>query len=237
MGREGSWRESLRHVATFAHVSLDRLMFVCDKTGDFQVERHGTEHLIEATREGKGAILLGAHMGSFEAMHAYSRDSKVPINIVVDEGNSALMQGVLNRLSPDRKLRLISLAGGTAHAVLTIRERLGAGEFVAILADRVPKGGPSVDVDFMGAPAAFPVGPLVVASLCRCPVFLVVGLYRGGRDYELHCEPFADAVVLPRGDREPALARYVAQYAQRLEHYMAKAPYNWFNFYAFWRRP
>lgn len=55
-----------------------------------------------------------------------------------------------------------------------------------------------------------------------------------GPGYDLYCEPFAERVTLPRGDRQGALAEHVRRYAERLEHYVRKAPDNWFNFYDFW---
>ena len=50
-------------------------------------------------------------------------------------------------------------------------------------------------------------------------------------------EPFAERVAIPRGQRGPALDALLTRYAQRLEHYVRVAPYNWFNFHDFWARP
>ena len=67
------------------------------------------------------------------------------------------------------------------------------------------------------------------------------GLYRGGRRYDLHFEPFLDPAVEwpppPRGARAGWLRQQVAGYARRLEHHARMAPRNWFNFYDFWKTP
>jgi predicted LPLAT superfamily acyltransferase len=52
-----------------------------------------------------------------------------------------------------------------------------------------------------------------------------------------HCEPLAEQIELPRGQRDEALRGYVALYARRLEHYARQAPDNWFNFHDFWSAP
>ena len=60
----------------------------------------------------------------------------------------------------------------------------------------------------------------------------------GGADFRpapagklvLHCEPFADPLRLPRGERQQALQDTVDRYAQRLEHYALMSPLDWFNF-------
>jgi predicted LPLAT superfamily acyltransferase len=72
--------------------------------------------------------------------------------------------------------------------------------------------------------------------MLKCPVYLTFGLYRDPDTYELHCEPFADRIELPRKERQAALARYAQKYAERLESYVKRAPDNWFNFYDFWRK-
>ena len=60
----------------------------------------------------------------------------------------------------------------------------------------------------------------------------------GGADFALcqqgkltlHCEPFADPLLLPRGERQQALQQTVDRYAERLEHYALLSPLDWFNF-------
>ena len=54
------------------------------------------------------------------------------------------------------------------------------------------------------------------------------------RRYLLRFEPFAEAIDLPRGEREAALRTWLARYADRLGGVCRAHPYNWFNFYDFW---
>ena len=56
----------------------------------------------------------------------------------------------------------------------------------------------------MGQPAPFPQGPFILASILRCPVVLIFALRQQGK-LVLHCEPFADPLLLPRGERQQAL--------------------------------
>ncbi len=64
---------------------------------------------------------------------------------------------------------------------------------------------------------------------------LCFGIYLGGNRYRLIFEPFSDRIEIPRQNRGPALNAVISRYAQRLEHYVRLAPYNWFNFYDFWQ--
>lgn len=224
-----------RHILTFAEVTLDRLLFVAGRFSRIRIHTNGHEHLAALRREGRGAILLGAHLGSFEAMRAAGEDEDLRINAVGYFENAERINGVLERLNPNANARLISLREDRASFMLQIKDAVDRGEMVAFLGDRTLPGSRTVTVRFMGGRAELPAGIFSIASVLRCPVYLVFGLYHPPRRYELYCEPFAEQVVLPRGDRERALAEYAQRYADALERYVRKAPYNWFNFFDFWR--
>jgi predicted LPLAT superfamily acyltransferase len=120
--------------------------------------------------------------------------------------------------------------------VVEARECIERGEVIAVLADRVPPGESSrvSPVEFLGATAALPHGPMRLAALLGCPVLLMTGLRTASGGYEVHVERFADPVLLPRARRNEALSEYCQDYADRLARYCVRAPYQWFNFYDFW---
>jgi predicted LPLAT superfamily acyltransferase len=90
---------------------------------------------------------------------------------------------------------------------------------------------------FLGADAAFPAGPWLLAHTLRCPVYFVAGVYTRPNHYALHFEFLADEVRLDRHERAAALTRYSQTYASMLETYARSAPMNWFNFFDFWSQP
>ena len=223
-----------RHFTSFAEVALDRLLLAAGKTELFEVTSNGREYLEQLTREKRGALLLGAHLGSFEAMRLGATTQSLPINMVVNFSNAQHMQSVVDQLDANNQTRFISVAGSPLDFVLRIRECIERGEMVAILADRVGPDARETRANFLGASARFASGPFILAAALRCPVYLTFGLYRGDNRYDLYCEPFAEAIELPRKAREQALADTVQRYADRLAAYVHKAPFNWFNFYDFW---
>jgi predicted LPLAT superfamily acyltransferase len=232
------------HILRFAQCTLDRLFFVQGKVGLFEVHSHGEEHLTALLDRGRGALLLGAHLGSFEAMQRMADARRIPINVVGFFRNARLLAAVLERLNPEANARLIEVERGregeNVDFVLKIRERIERGELVALLADRTWPGDPGARVDFLGGTARFPTGPYRLAAALGCPVLLAFGLHTPPNRYDLYCEPFADRIVLPSRarrrapERDAALAGLAQRFAGRLERYCRLAPDNWFNFYDFW---
>jgi predicted LPLAT superfamily acyltransferase len=223
-----------RHILTFAQCSLDRIFFASGETESFEISRNGSHHLEQALQHRRGAILLGAHLGSFEVMRAISRNVNFPINIVAHFENARRITAFLQAVAPDFRGRVIEIDPSAPHFMLAVKERVEAGELVAILGDRTGLGETSVEATFLGSKARFPAGPFLLASVLQCPVLLTFGLYHPPRRYALYCEPFADRLELPRAHRKQALRDYVQQYASRLEYYCRLAPLNWFNFFRFW---
>ena len=239
-GRAPTTAEIYRQFLRYAQTTIDAFFFVAGKTAPFRLRSHGNEHLTRLRDEKRGAILLGAHLGSFYAMRARGAERTLPLYAVVYTKHARRINEAFERLDPGRHATLLEMGEGVDFAI-KIREIVEQGGLVAILADRVPATsdkGParSVEVDFLGAKARFPTGPYLLASMLKCPVYLAFGLYRDPDGYDLFCEPFAERIDLPRGRREEALRAVVQQYADRVAHHARSAPDNWFNFYDFWER-
>ena len=246
VGKPSTFREVLRHLHHFAQVASDRLLFMTGNWKSLEIEHHGHEYIDEAVASGKGAILLGAHLGSFDAMRALAESYDVPMNVVADFSNAARVNRVIMALAPASKVRVISLAkegpgaedGSPVTTVLAIKGAIERGELVAILADRHDgKASRTIEARCFGQKSLFPTGPWVLAHALGCPVYFVAGLYSKPNRYDLYCEPFALQVKLARGKREESMQVFVSKYAERLEHFARLAPYNWFNFFDFWSEP
>jgi predicted LPLAT superfamily acyltransferase len=160
----------------------------------------------------------------------------MPLRVLLDKQKTPAMTELLEALAPEVGACVIDASQDGTSITLAIAEACQQGALVALLADRGRSHEALRHAPFLGHNAPFPVGPWLLAHSLKVPVVLCFGLYLGGRRYRLVFEPMADQVEIPRHQREPALDALIARYAQRLEHYVHVAPYNWFNFYDFWQQ-
>jgi predicted LPLAT superfamily acyltransferase len=155
--------------------------------------------------------------------------------VLVHTKHAQIFNRLLGQLDPKSQLNLMQVTEISPATAVLLSEKIGRGEFVAIAGDRIPvSSSPRVALaKFLGEMAPFPVGPYILASLLRCPVYLLFSL-RAGHASEIHFELFRESIRLPRKSRDAALAGLVGEYARRLEHFCLRAPLQWFNFYDFW---
>jgi len=235
LGREPRISDGFRHIHTFASTILDRVFLLNGRFNKFDVRVHLDDAAKGMIESKQGCILLGAHLGSFEITRAYADQiDGPPASVVMYEENARKLNSVLKAINPDLTQQVIAL--GKIDSMLKVEQALQRGEFIGILADRgLEQGGASVTCNFLGEPAKFPNGPLRMAYMLRSPVLLMVGAYRGGNRYDLYFEELMHMgkTDLPRNE---IIRQAQLRYVERIEYHCRNAPYNWFNFYDFWKR-
>ena len=235
LGRPVSSWNVLRHFHCFACTILDRLFLFSERFKRFDIRAHGLRDLDRTLEGGKGVLLFGSHLGSFDALRVLSLERpEVQVRIVIDVEHGQNLSQFLNALNPALAASIINAREAGPAAALAIKEALERNAIVALLADRGQPHNAMQNALFLGHPAPFPLSPWLLAAALKTPVMLAFGLYRGGNRYDLHFEPFADRLDVDRKRRAEMLAAILQRFSDRLAHYARLAPYNWFNFYDFW---
>jgi predicted LPLAT superfamily acyltransferase len=227
------WWDVFCHFHCFAATILDRLYLLRAEFARFDVTLHQKEIPRWQLERGKGCILLGSHLGSFEVLRALGvTQHGFPLKVLMDIEHNQNITRFLDAFNS--KIASTVIVPDRLDTLLKVKQSLDAGFFVGMLGDRVSSGDKTTQCQFLGAPATFPAGPILLAATLHCPVVLFFGLYRGGNRYEIYFEHFADEIILNRDHRSEDVQNWMQRYAGRLEHYARRAPYNWFNFYPFW---
>ena len=131
-----------------------------------RVSFDGLDRLDAALREGKGVILVGLHLGSWDVGAAYLAQCNYPMNAVVlaSHGNDGL-ERFMHTLRSEAGVGVISAQDGIWHAAEALRRN----EVLALLIDG-PAEGKSVPVEFLGGCVRFSAGPAALALRTKAVV-------------------------------------------------------------------
>ena len=236
LGRRAGFVEVYRHFHAFAATILDRVYLLQERYDQFDLQTSGIETMDEPLARGEGVLMIGAHVGSFEALRAHGRERGVRIAMIMYEDNARLVNATLAVLAPKATLHTIAL--GRVDAMLSLRHWLDSGGVAGLLGDRTLPVSSQRSRDhvlpFLGSPARFSDGPFRLAAMLRRRVVFMTGLYHGGNRYELRFVPLADFSQANGTNRDALIQEAIARYVAMLESLCREMPYNWFNFFDFW---
>ncbi len=247
LGREARVADGFRHVHCFASTILDRLYLLNDRFDLFDIEVVGSDVIRRAMQaatdpDGRqrrgGAFVIGAHLGSFEAVRAAGHgDRDLRVSMVMYEDNAQYLNEIFAAINPALDEAIIPL--GRVDSMLRVKRALDDGGLVGMLADRTlaEEVGTSAvrTTTLLGGQVTIPTGPFRMAAMLKRQVVFIVGIYRGGNRYEVRYEDLYDfSSEEAEADRATAIDTAIARYVARLERLCLDAPFNWFNFYDFW---
>jgi predicted LPLAT superfamily acyltransferase len=191
----------------------------------------GRAHFDRLVSEPGGAIILTAHMGSYDlGAHLFAQMSKRQIVMVrapeVDPETRRFEEAQLTgtAVKVDFSTRASELAIDLLHA-------LQRGEIIAIQGDRVTPGIATLPATLFGRKTTLPAGPFALSMAARVPVYPLFIVRLGRRRYRLMVgEPFD---VRRTRDRAEAFEAAVSRWTRELESAVRKGWFQWYSFEAF----
>jgi lauroyl/myristoyl acyltransferase len=199
------------------------------------VEIRGREHLEAALAGGKGAILCGAHFGSYDSSYALLHASGFPVTSIgrwqykytagLSSAERRFWDLVYRRVRRYRQRPNIEPWPGRFEVAALAAAALRANEVVTIAIDAPPLDSDrarAVEVAFLGRSAKLLPGVVTLARLTGAPV-LMCFLYRSA-DYR-HQVLEISAPVPMDGDVTTAFGRCVARVSAAIERSPAHWPY------------
>jgi len=190
------------------------------------VSMEGAHLLEEAKRNGKGAVLVGAHFGNWELM-GFRIACDYPLSFVVGRQQNTKVDDLLNSYRTAKNIKLIPIKVALRGVLQTLKNN----GFIAILADQDAHENGTF-VNFFGRPASTPKAPAAFALRTGCPIIFGSIIRQNGR-FVIHF----DAVPRPQpsGDEEKDIQNYTQAYTAILERYVRKYPDHWFWLHRRWK--
>jgi predicted LPLAT superfamily acyltransferase len=236
LGRRPGLGAVLRHIHEFAVSLYDRMLVFGGALDSMEILHDGSGKLFDLARTGRGALLLGAHVGSVDLLWLVSRKYDLRVNVAAFYGNATRINSFLESQLGEGRVRVIDLDPGSVRAAFEIKACIDRGEFVVILADRLAPGrtARTAETTFLGRTARFPLAPFLLAGVLECPVLFASCLCIGDGRYETLLRPLGDAGRVRREEREKRARELLERYVALLESTCMRLPYQWFNFFEFW---
>jgi predicted LPLAT superfamily acyltransferase len=235
-GPQPRWKRRwlvFKHFLSFGCALIDRTAILAGDTRYFSFSFDGEHHLREAVAEGRGVLLLTAHLGNWQAAGQLLSRLDVPVNVTGFDHETSEIRALLNQASQAR-FRLVPLTGSPTDGV-PLLAALRRGEVVAMLGDRVYESA-AARVSFLGSMASFPIGAYVLAAVAGAPLVHVFNLREPGGHYRCFGFP-PQRLQMPRYDqREAYLRDCAARFARDLEAILLRDPLQWYNYYPFWEQ-
>ena len=199
---------------------------------DFDFELIGMDGIEKIARADKGMVLLTAHVGNWQiALITLKKIGKKVFLVMRPEDNDALKKA-LNICGMDDMIQVISPEehlGG----VVPIMNALKDGHIVSFMGDR-PYGFDPIDIDFIGGKAGFPYGAFNIAAAADVPIMTLLVPRVGYKQYLVDVSNVIRCKYEGRHDKKGQLRVFVQQYADLLNGFVDKYPYQCFLFNNIW---
>lgn len=212
---------------------IDRAIIGIKGPGHMHIICNDHDLLLGLVREGRGLVLLTAHVGCWQAAMSALRVLNTPVSLLLhrEEGDVDLHYFEHSGgQAPFRVIDPLSYLGG----VLEMMEVLKRGEVLSIMGDRVLGDAKStIRAGFLGDPVRLPVSAYKLASVTGAPIAVLLSHKSGPDRYELTVD---DIIRVPHetGRPEEVFRPYAERFAGTLESYVQRYPYQFFNFYDMW---
>jgi KDO2-lipid IV(A) lauroyltransferase len=193
------------------------------------VRPEGKERIDKLLAEGKGAVVVTAHVSNWDMLAAASAVYGYSISAVTNE----LPSGRLNELviaSRERiGMKMIRLGAGSLRQIL---KALGRNELVALASD-LYSGDRGVRVPFFNRPAVFPAGPAAIALKTGAPI-LPVWIRR--QPNNLYIAEIEEPIEVSRtGDNARDIQVTTERIVRFFERIIRREPDQWLVFLPVWR--
>jgi len=198
------------------------------------VSRFGHERLVEAARQGTGAILLTAHVGNYELGGLFLRDFGASAAVAYVPDPSLVIESY--RAEARRRIGVEGIPVTTSpFAFVPLLRALRKGIFVAMQGDR-DVSGTGRTLPFFGQTASFPVGPFRLAAVAGVPIFPVFVLMEPDGRYRTLVEPPIRLGLAPGSRSEPderELSAAMERWVAILTSVIVENPEQWYLFTRF----
>lgn len=219
-------------------ILIDKIALLSgNDNGKISIVFEGHEKLVQVAKEGKGCLLISAHIGNTEIAGHKLNLLETPFHILVYENEATALKNFLDRVMSGRKISFIVMKENDLGFIIELKKAFDNNEFVVMLADRYRPGSPVLNHKFFGREAKFPKGPFILAAKFGVPVIYTYATKSGRFNYHFFAyDPIYKQKSGNWEDDEQYIHFLAQKYVHSLEETLRKYPNQWFNYFDFWAK-
>lgn len=196
---------------------------------------------------GKGALFIGSHLGNIELLRSLSSfgengvSRKISVTAIIELKSTEQFNRTLKEVNPNVDFQVIDPEKIGVNTIAELQEQIENGGLVVITGDRTSARSRSriIREKFLGKEADFPYGVFVLALLLKAPTYYVFGLRTKTASlrpkYHIFVEKSKVDFESPSSKRDEKIHALCKEFVVKLEKYCIQFPYQWYNFYNFWK--
>lgn len=218
------------------------------KFSKIQYQNDDITSILNLLKQGKGAMLITSHLGNMELLRSLSDYNEqlvgreVPVYVIMDMDINSNFSTTLKSVNPKVSFNVISSNEIGPDSIVTLMDAVDNGALVVIAGDRTSPytKEKNLRINFLGKEASFPYGVFLIPALMKVPVYFMFGLRSRlsifNPKQNVYIEKCHTDFNCPRSEREERIIQCCGEFVARLEKYCILYPYQWYNFFDFWRQ-
>lgn len=206
---------------------IDKMVLMTGIPSPFTVAHPGGEYIDKMIAEGKGGLLISAHIGNWEAAGHSLKRYNAKVNIVMFDVEEEKIKAYLEKVR-DRSFNVILIRDDLSH-IYEIKEAIARNEFVCIHADRFVEGNKTIEATLLGGKVHLPIGPFVLATTLQIPVSFVFAVKTGLKTFSFIA---SEGKVYEKGRSN--IPVILDAYTREMENMIRQYPLQWHNYFPFW---
>lgn len=239
-----------KQILSFAICLIEKVEGWCGKSDLSCVIFHEDDviPLKDSLSKGQGAMLIGSHLGNMELFRSLAAEGqtgvskKVSVTAIMDTKVTSSFNQAMKEMNAKTYIDVVNSDSIGVDTIELLQTRLSEGGLVVIAGDRTSKNSPerNITLDFLGKEAEFPFGSFFMASLLNVPVYFVFALRKKDitfkAKYDMHVKKSEVDFNCSRKEKKAKIKELCCEFKNQLEYYCCKHPYQWYNFFDFWRK-
>ena len=193
-----------------------------------RVKVEGAEHARDAYAQGKGVLILTAHLGNWDLLGMYTPKLGYPLTIISKKVKDPAVNEMWMNLRKEYGVNIVPAHNSYRDCLRVLRRN----ELLGFILDQNRPRGEGVFVDFFGKPASTTPGLAYLAAQTKAPVLPVFIERTSDTTHTIRAYP---ALPPPPNREQPAILAATQLYTKVIEDEIRKYPEQWTWIHRRWK--